>query len=356
MRHFEPAAPSAAEQVGGLDLEDVRPGGFPWGGVPTTYMPDASRGILATNDSPDIPFKTSLNPYRGCEHGCVYCYARPTHEFLGMSAGLDSAGLDSAGLDFESRILVKYEAPELLRAELARKHWRPQPIAIGVSSRGCVTDPYQPIERKLGITRRCLQVLAEFRNPVSVITRSHLVTRDVDVLRELAEHRAVSVAVSVTTLSAGLARTLEPRASRPAHRLHTIHALAEAGIPVGVMVAPVIPGLTDEEMPAILQAAAKAGASFAGHVVLRLPCAGKTRRWERGFSDWLDVHMPDRKEKVLLRLKSLRSRGGAYAKQIADLFKLGRWRAGIPERGPALATRHFRVPTVLRDGGQLSFF
>ncbi len=345
-KHFEACPEDLEAFARALNEETSDPSAAP---LRTTYQPDATRGILAHNDSPDIPFDTSVNPYRGCEHGCVYCYARPTHEYLGLSAGVD----------FESRIFVKLEAPALLRAELARPSWRPQVVALSG-----VTDPYQPVERRLGLTRRVLEVFAEFRNPVGVITKSALVTRDIDVLAELARNQCVSVAVSVTTLSAGLARILEPRAAGPAHRLHAIHALAEAGIPVGVMVAPVIPGLTDDEVPAILEAAAEAGARFASHVVLRLPHAV-----EDLFVAWLETHMPDRKAKVLSRLRSLRGgrlndtrfgsrmRGeGAYAHQIADLFELGRRRAGLPEQGPELSTEAFRVPDALRDGGQLRLF
>src|SRR5207237_8155344 len=212
----------------------------------TIYLRDPSRSIIARNDSPDVGFETSINPYRGCEHGCIYCFARPTHEYLGFSAGLD----------FETRIVVKEYAPELLREELMSPKWTPQLIAISG-----VTDPYQPIERKLQLTRRCLAVLAEFRNPVAIITKNHLVTRDIDVLRELAEHNAAAVSVSITTLDEKLARIMEPRTSTPQLRLNAIEQLAAAGIPAGVMVAPVVPAITDHELPAILTAARDAGAS-----------------------------------------------------------------------------------------------
>ena len=327
--------------------DDWGPGWVSEGGaaprVCTTYLRDASRSILAHNDSPDIPFDTSINPYRGCEHGCVYCYARPTHEFLGLSAGLD----------FESRILVKTDAPRLLRAALARPGWSPRVIAMSG-----VTDPYQPIERRLELTRGCLQVLAECRNPVGIVTKSHLVARDIDVLAELNAHRAASVALSITTLDATLARALEPRAPGPAQRLHAIHQLASAGIPVGVMVAPVIPGLTDDETPAILRAAAGAGATFASQVVLRLPHAVRDI-----FLDWLDRHAPTRKGKVLERLRSLggdpsfgsRMRGhGPYAQQLHDLFHLARRKVGLARRGPWLASNAFRRPR--KDSAQLQLF
>lgn len=221
----------------------------------TDLLRDPTRSIIARNSSPDVPFEASVNPYRGCEHGCVYCYARPFHEYLGFSAGLD----------FETKILVKQDAPKLLSRELSSPRWEPQVIAMSG-----VTDPYQPAERRLRITRGCLDVLAEFRNPVGIITKNHLVTRDIDVLGELAQHDAAAVMVSVTTLDNDLQRVMEPRTSIPARRLAAIEALASVNIPVGVMVAPVIPGLTDHEMPRILAAAAAAGATRAGYVLLRL--------------------------------------------------------------------------------------
>ncbi len=305
----------------------------------TVYLRDPSRTILARNDSPDVGFDVSLNPYRGCEHGCAYCYARPTHEYLGFSSGLD----------FETRILVKEAAPELLRRELAAKRWRPQ--VVGMCG---VTDPYQPIERRLGLTRRCLQVFAEFRNPVQMITKNALIARDADLLAELAAHGAASACVSITTLDPKLHRQMEPRASHPAQRLRAVRALAEAGVPVGVMVAPVVPGLTDHEMPAILAAAREAGAGFAGHIVLRLP-----RNVKELFASWLERHHPERKDKVLNRLRALRGgalddprfgtrmRGtGIYAAQIRDLFELSCRRAGFDEGAsrPALSTAAFRRP------------
>lgn len=325
----------------------------------TVYLRDATRTILARNDSPDIPFDASVNPYRGCEHGCAYCYARPTHEYLGLSAGLD----------FERRILVKTDAAPLLRTALARRGWRPQVIAMSG-----VTDPYQPIERRLAITRSCLEVLLDFRNPVSIVTKSHLVARDIDLLRALSAHRAASVALSITSLDARLARALEPRAPGPAQRLHAIHQLAEAGIPVGVMVAPVIPGLTDAETPAILRAAAEAGAGFAGTVPLRLP-----HGVDALFADWLERHAPERKVKVLDRLGSLRrepggGRAGAgaserrsdpafgsrmrghgpYAQQLHDLFHLTRRRVGLARQAPWLSTAAFRRPEPV--AAQLTLF
>jgi DNA repair photolyase len=301
----------------------------------TQFIPDRSQTALTRNDSPDVSFTWSVNPYRGCEHGCIYCYARPTHEFLGFSAGLD----------FESKIVVKHEAPALLRRELAAPGWRPQVIAMSG-----VTDCYQPIERKLGITRGCLEVLAEFRNPVGLVTKNALVTRDLDVLSELARFNATVVMISLTSLDSDLRAVLEPRTSPPAARLAAIRRLAAAGVPVGVMVAPVIPGLNDHEIPRIIAAAAEAGAQFAGKVVLRLPLAVAPL-----FEDWLGRHFPDRKEKVLNQVRALRGgrlndsqfgsrmRGeGPLAEQIAQLFRVACRRAGMADEGPELSTASFR--------------
>ncbi|MDQ4003735.1 MAG: PA0069 family radical SAM protein, partial [Actinomycetota bacterium] len=229
----------------------------------TVYFRDFSRSIVARNDSSDIGFDASINPYRGCSHGCSYCYARPTHEYLGLSAGLD----------FESRILVKEDAPELLRKQLSSPRWKPQ-----VLSMSGVTDCYQPVEKKLRLTRRCLEVLAELRNPVTIVTKNHLVTRDIDLLSELAHHNAAAVAVSLTTLDDDLRRVMEPRTARPTRRLAAIEKLAEAGVPVGVMTAPVIPGLNDHELPDLISTAAEAGAGFAAYTPVRLPCAVPSSR------------------------------------------------------------------------------
>ena len=253
---------------------------------PTEYLPDQSRSIIARNDSPDVGFEASINPYRGCEHGCIYCYARPTHEYLGFSAGLD----------FETKILIKHDAPELLRKALSAPGWKPQ--VLGMSG---VTDAYQPIERTLGLTRRCLAVLTEYRQAVTIITKNRLVTRDLDLLAELAQYNAAGVFVSITSLDEELIGRLEPRTTRPQGRLRAIAALAAAGIPTGVMVAPVIPGLTEHEIPSILKAAAQAGARSAGYTIVRLPLgvAGL-------FDDWLGKHFPDRKDKVLDRIRAMR--------------------------------------------------
>jgi DNA repair photolyase len=311
----------------------------------TQFIPNASATLINYNDSPDIPFDASINVYRGCEHGCAYCYARPFHEYLGFSPGLD----------FETKIVVKYNAPELLRQELSSPKWKPQTIAMSG-----VTDCYQPAERRLKLTRRVLEVLAEFRNPVGIVTKNHLVTRDLDLLSDLARFDCAAVYVSITTLDAELTPKLEPRASLPAMRLAAIRKLSEAGIPVGVMAAPMIPGLTDHELPKILEAAAGAGAKFAGLVPLRLPFAVKDI-----FADWLTCHFPDRKENVLNRVRSLRggklnnadfgsrmTGEGVWAEQLRQMFDVMTRKLGLNERGAGLSTRHFRRP----GGEQMKLF
>lgn len=303
----------------------------------TQFLRDTTRSIIARNDSPDVGFRASINPYRGCENGCIYCYARPTHEFLGFSAGLD----------FETKIMVKEDAPELLRRELASPRWRPEPLGLAG-----VTDPYQPAERGLRLTRRCLGVLAEFRNPVAIVTKSRLVTRDLDLLTGLARHQAAAVFLSVTTLDADLARVLEPRAPHPEARLAAIAELAAAGVPVGSMIAPVIPGLTDHELPALVAAVARAGAKFAGYTMLRLPGAVAVL-----FERWLEQHRPAAKDRVLGRIRDVRGgrlndtrfgvrmRGeGELAEQIKAVFRLACRRAGLNRRGPNLSTAAFRRP------------
>jgi DNA repair photolyase len=305
--HFEPDPEAAAE-------ESPSP--------VTEFLRDTSRTIIARNDSPDVGFEFSVNPYRGCEHGCIYCYARPFHEYLGFSAGLD----------FETKILVKEDTPTLLRRELSSPRWRPEVIALSG-----VTDPYQPIERRLRLTRGCLEALRDFRNPVVVVTKNHLVTRDVDVLAEMASREQAAICVSITTLDGELQRIMEPRASPPTRRLAAIEELTRAGVPVSVLAAPVIPALTDHEIPSILMAAARAGARSAGYVLLRLPHAVASL-----FDNWLTRHFPDRREKILNRLREMRGgalydaryfarkRGeGLFADQIEDLFDLGCHRAGL---------------------------
>jgi len=310
----------------------------------TEFYKDASKSIITYNDSPDVGFNAGINPYRGCEHGCIYCYARPSHEYFELSAGLD----------FETKIFVKEKAPELLRRELSSRKWKPQ--VIGLSGN---TDAYQPVERRLQLTRRCLEVLAEFRNPVGIVTKNFLVARDIDLLQELAGYQAAAVLISITTLDGDLARILEPRTSHPERRLEAIRQLRAAGIPAGVMVAPVIPGLTDHEIPQIVQSAANAGAQYAGHTMLRLPYSVKDL-----FVDWLERYLPDRKDKILNRIKAVRGgklndsrfyermRGeGIFAEQIHDIFKLACRKAGIAGRGPHLSTANFRRP-----GEQLEMF
>jgi len=315
-------------------------------GTPRTqFFRDATQTFITRNNSPDVGFETSINPYRGCEHGCIYCFARPTHEYLGWSAGLD----------FESRILVKEDGPELLRKELSSPKWKPQTIVMSG-----VTDCYQPIERKLRITRRCLEVLAEFHNPVAIITKNYLVTRDIDLLSTLARDEAAIVNVSVTTLDASLTPKLEPRAALPELRLAAVRQLSAAGVPVNVMIAPVIPAITDEEIPAIVKAVAEAGAVSAAFVPLRLPWAVAPL-----FENWLERHFPDRKEKVLNRIREMRGgklndpnfgsrmRGqGIFAGQIEKIFDVACRRAGLPKRQVELSTAAFRVP----PGDQLTLF
>jgi DNA repair photolyase len=314
---------------------------------PTEYLPDQSRSIIARNDSPDVGFEASLNPYRGCEHGCIYCYARPTHEYLGFSAGLD----------FETKILIKHDAPELLRKALSAPGWKPQ--VLGMSG---VTDAYQPIERTLGLTRRCLAVLTEYRQAVTIITKNRLVTRDLDLLAELAQYNAAGVFVSITSLDEELIGRLEPRTTRPQGRLRAIAALAAAGIPTGVMVAPVIPGLTEHEIPSILKAAAQAGARSAGYTIVRLPLgvAGL-------FDDWLGKHFPDRKDKVLDRIRAMRggrlndarfgvrmSGEGNAAIMISQIFRGACRRAGLNLHPWPVTAAAFRRPTP--HDGQLTLF
>lgn len=313
--------------------------------VRTEFLRDDSQSILSSNTSPDIGFTHSLNPYRGCEHGCAYCYARPYHEYLGYSSGID----------FESRILVKERAPELLEEELAKKSWRPTPLACSG-----VTDCYQPIERRLEITRRCLAVLADFRQPVGIITKNALVTRDLDLLAELAAHGAAKVVLSLTTLDAELASVLEPRASRPAARLAAMRTLSDAGIPVGASIAPIIPGLNDHEIPALTEAAAAHGASSASGTMLRLPYAVKDV-----FAAWLERFEPGRKDLILARIREVRdgklndtdygnrmTGTGPLAEQIAQLLRISKRRAGLDRPRVPLSTAAFRR----RTPGQMELF
>ena len=325
-----------------LEIESEAP---PPGRVETRFLDDTSRTVLARNDSPDVPFDVSLNPYRGCEHGCVYCYARPTHEYLGLSAGLD----------FETRILVKRDAAALLERELDAPGWRPR--VVGISG---VTDPYQPVERRLGLTRQCLEVLARCRNPTAIVTKNSLVERDADLLSEMAGRETAVVYLSITTLDAELARRMEPRTSHPRRRLEAIARLTERGIPCGLLMAPVVPGLTDHEIPEVVRAAADAGARYANYIALRLPGAVAGL-----FEAWLDEHYPDRKGKILGRILAMRGgrlndprfgsrmRGeGVLADQVAALFESARTRAGLPATGARLTGEHFRRP----GGHQIGLF
>ena len=314
---------------------------------PTTYFDDQSLSIVATNDSPDVGFNYSVNPYRGCSHGCSYCYARPGHEYLGMSAGID----------FETKILVKRRAPELLRQFLARPKWNAETIVFSG-----VTDCYQPAEREFRLTRGCLEVLAECRQPVGLITKNALITRDVDLLKELAAHQAVRVAISVTTLDQSLVRVMEPRTSSPAARLRAIETLAAAGIPTNVMIGPIIPGLTDSEVPAILKAASEAGAIGAYHTLLRLPTTVKDV-----FLDWIQRQRPNHAAKVESFVRDARGgklntpefgkrmRGtGPMAEQIEQAFRVFAKRYGLDGDGPPLSREAFRPPRIA--GAQLPLF
>jgi DNA repair photolyase len=322
---------------GGLDapLEPLR----------TTFTVDASRTVISYNDSPDVGFDRSINPYRGCEHGCVYCFARPSHAWLGLSPGLD----------FESRLFYKPDAPELLRKELAARSYRPAPIAVGIN-----TDAYQPGERKLKITRRILELLVECRHPFSIVTKSALIERDLDLLTAAAARKLVSVAVSITTLDRSLARRMEPRAAAPQRRLEVIRNLSAAGVPVSVLVAPLIPVLTDGELENILEAAHAAGARAAGYVLLRLP-----HELKELFEAWLTAHEPGKAAHVMNRIRDMRggkdydSRFGArmrgtgdYADLLAKRFAMAERRLGFGDF-PPLDDSQFRPP---RNTPQLELF
>ncbi len=313
----------------------------------TEVQVEASRSILTFNQSPDLPFDRSINPYRGCEHGCVYCFARPTHAYLGLSPGLD----------FETRLFSKPDAAALLEGTLRKPGYQCQTLALGVN-----TDAYQPIERKLEITRAVLQVLQRFRHPLAIVTKSALVERDIDILAEMAQQQLVSVNVSVTTLDAELARKLEPRAAAPHRRLRTIRALAEAAIPVSVLVAPVIPVLTDPELDAILAAAKDAGAQSAAYILLRLPLEVSEL-----FQQWLQEHYPLKAEHVMTRVRDTRggkdydsrfgvrlSGSGAFADIIAQRYALACKKMALKPRDYALNNTAFRVPE--RSGDQFDLF
>lgn len=313
--------------------------------VPTIFFKDESKSIIARNDSEDLFFNYSINPYRGCEHGCIYCYARPSHEYLGFSAGLD----------FESKIMIKEKAPELLKKEFEKKSFKPDVLMISGN-----TDCYQPIERTLKLTRALLKVCLDYRNPVAIITKNSLVERDLDVLSGLKEFDLTSVMISITSLDEQLVRKMEPRTSTPSKRLRTIETLSKQKIPVGVMVAPIIPGLTDEEIPAILKAASEHGASFASKIMLRLPYSVKDM-----FIDWLKREYPDRAKKVINRIKEIRggklnqsepvirfTGEGTFAESINNLFKISSRQYGLEKSKINLSTDHFRR----KAGNQLNMF
>jgi DNA repair photolyase len=319
----------------GWDIEEELPP------LRTTLTKDATRTILARNTSPDVPFDRSINPYRGCEHGCIYCFARPTHAYLGLSPGLD----------FETKILFKPDAAQLLTQELASPKYRPDVVAMGTN-----TDPYQPVERDLKITRSILRVLSDFNNPAGIVTKNHLVTRDIDILADMARRNLAEVFLSVTTLDKALARDMEPRASAPHRRLDAIKALADAGVPVGVMTAPMIPGLNDHEMEAILEKATEAGATRAGFTVLRLPLEIKDL-----FDEWLRANRPDRAERVLSLVRQMRGGAlyqaefgvrmkgeGPIAQLLGARFQAAVKRLGLNRIRYRLDTLRFAVPDSAR--------
>ncbi|MCG7623362.1 PA0069 family radical SAM protein [Epibacterium sp. Ofav1-8] len=315
--------------------------------VATEIRQEMARSLISYNRSPDLPFDRSINPYRGCEHGCIYCFARPSHAYLGLSPGLD----------FETRLVARPNAPDLLRKELSAPGYKVAPIAIGTN-----TDPYQPCERDHALMRACLEVLQEFRHPVAIVTKGTLIERDLDILSDMAAQGLVRVGVSVTTLDADLARRMEPRVPAPVRRLATIKRLSSAGIPVRIMTSPLVPGLTDHELEALLAAGVDAGADAASWIMLRLP-----REVSGLWQDWLHAHVPNRAEKVMARLREMhggrdydprwgqRMRGeGHYAEMIARRFKLACTRLGLSEKAPPLRCDLFARPA--QPGDQLSLF
>jgi DNA repair photolyase len=315
----------------------------------TSVAIDASRKVITRNDSPDISFDRSINPYRGCEHGCIYCFARPTHAYLGLSPGLD----------FESKLFMKPDAPELLERELSAQRYQPRTIAIGTN-----TDPYQPIERRYQIMRRILEVLERAGHPVGIVTKSNLVVRDIDILTRLAQRNLVKVAVSVTTLDPKLARVMEPRAPTPPRRLEALRQLAAAGIPTSVMVAPIIPAINDAEIERILDAGAAAGATGAGYVLLRLPLEVRDL-----FKEWLMANFPDRYRHVFALIRQMRggkdydaqwgtrmTGAGPYAWMIGRRFEQACARLGLNVKKAKLTTEHFQAPLRRATADQLSLF
>ena len=315
--------------------------------IETVVSTDHSRSIIAKNDSPDVPFSLSINPYRGCEHGCIYCFARPTHAFLGLSPGLD----------FETKIFAKPKAAELLKKELAKPRYRPETLALGAN-----TDPYQPAEREHRITRGVLEVLAECDHPVAIVTKSNLVLRDLDLLTPMAAKGLAHVLVSITTLDPDLARNMEPRASTPEKRVNTLRELRDAGVPCGVLASPMIPALNDSELERILKVCADAGATSAGYILLRLPLELKDL-----FSEWLETHYPDKADHVLNLLRQ--SRGGAlyrsdfgermrgtgpYAELLENRFRIAAKKHALDKPLPKLDTTKFHPPTL--PAAQLQLF
>ena len=323
--------------------------GLDWEPTPisTTVTPEKSRTLITRNDSPDVPFELSINPYKGCEHGCIYCFARPTHAFVGLSPGLD----------FESRIFSKPEAAARLREQFSQRGYRPQVIALGAN-----TDPYQPVEKELEITRSILEVMEEFRHPVGIVTKSNLILRDLDLLQALASQNLVHVMVSVTTLDRELARRMEPRAPTPERRLRAMRSLVEAGVPVGVLASPMIPGLNDSEVESILKSAPEAGAHAAGYILIRLPLEVKDL-----FIEWLETHYPTKASHVLNLIRDARTgklydpqfgtrmRGtGRYAEMLEQRFEVARRRFGLGRTPEPLDATRFRVPA--RPGDQMALF
>src|SRR5215472_16655564 len=336
---FEPRVLVAFDD-GWQSIEDLPP-------FKTEVAIDTARKVIARNTSPDIPFDRSINPYRGCEHGCIYCYARPTHAFLGLSPGLD----------FESRLFMKPDAPEILERELSARSYAPRTIAIGTN-----TDPYQPIERRYTIMRRILEVLERAGHPVGIVTKSNLVTRDIDILSRMASRKLVRVGISVTSLGAGLSRIMEPRAPTPARRLDALRELAAAGIPTSVMVAPIIPAINDAEIERILEAAVACGVEAAGYVLLRLPLEVRDL-----FREWLQANFPDRERHVFALIRQTRggkdydstfgkrmTGGGPYAWMIGKRFETTCSRLGLNVHKTQLTTEHFKPPRPA--GQQLSLF
>jgi DNA repair photolyase len=335
---FESQVRVATDDSWGLGDEEPTP-------LRTSLGVDSTRKIITRNQSPDVPFDRSINPYKGCEHGCIYCFARPTHAWLGHSPGLD----------FESKLYWKPDAPMLLERELRDAKYRAATLALGAN-----TDPYQPVERERKLTRRILEVLADYRHPIGIVTKSNLILRDLDILAPMAGEGILRVAISVTTLDRRLARRMEPRAPTPARRLEAIRELAAAGVPVTVLAAPILPALNDHEIEKILEAAADAGAGAAGYVLLRLPLEIKDL-----FADWLSEHYPDRAERVMSLVRQTRggalyqsewgkrqSGTGAYADQIAKRFRLACRRIGLHHGHPPIDESRFRRPP--RAGDQLS--